>query len=65
MAFESIAFLDEQVTWKHLPRYYIFVSKIVALCLTNSVIYKAEVTSTDHNARQTDIGVTDNEFKTR
>ena len=34
-------------------------------CLTKSVVYKAEVTTTDDNARQTYIGVTANDFKTR
>ena len=34
-------------------------------CLTRSVVYKAEVTSTDDNTTQTYIGVTANDFKTR
>ena len=34
-------------------------------CLTKSVVYKAEVTTTDDNARQTYIRVTANDFKTR
>ena len=34
-------------------------------CLTRSVVYKAEVTSTDNNTTQTYIGVTANDFKTR
>ena len=34
-------------------------------CLTRSVVYKTEVTSTDDNATQTYIGVTANLFKTR
>ena len=34
-------------------------------CLTRSVVYKAEVTSTDNNTTQTFIGVTANDFKTR
>ena len=34
-------------------------------CLTRSVVYKAEVTSTDNNTTQTYIGVTGNDFKTR
>ena len=34
-------------------------------CLTQSIVYKADVTSTDNNARQTYIGVTVNNFKTR
>ena len=34
-------------------------------CLTKSVVYKAEVTTTDNNARQTYLGVTANDFKTR
>ena len=34
-------------------------------CLTKSVVYKAEVTTTDDNAKQTYIGVTANDFKTR
>ena len=33
-------------------------------CLTKSVVYKAEVTSADDDARQTYIGVTANDFKT-
>ena len=32
-------------------------------CLTRSVVYKAEVTSTDDNTTQTYIGVTANDFK--
>jgi len=34
-------------------------------CLTRSVLYKAEVTSTDNNTTQTYIGVTAKDFKTR
>ena len=34
-------------------------------CLTKSVVYKAEVTTTDNDKIQTYIGVTANEFKTR
>ena len=34
-------------------------------CLTTSVFYKAEVTSTEDNTTQTYIGVTANDFKTR
>ena len=34
-------------------------------CLTRSVVYKAEVTSTDDNTTQTYIGVTANDFKAR
>ena len=34
-------------------------------CLTRSVVYKADVTSTDDNTTQTYIGVTANDFKTR
>ena len=34
-------------------------------CLTRSVVYKAEATSTDDNTRQTYMGVTANDFKTR
>ena len=34
-------------------------------CLTRSVVYKAEVTSTDDNPTQTYIGVTANDFQTR
>ena len=34
-------------------------------CLARSVVYKAEVTSTDDNTRQTYIGITGNDFKTR
>ena len=34
-------------------------------CLTKSVVYKAEVTSTDDNTKQTYTGVTANDFKTR
>ena len=34
-------------------------------CLTRSVVYKAEVTSTDDNTTQTYIGLTANDFKTR
>ena len=33
--------------------------------MTKSIVYKAEVTLTDDNARQTNIGVTANNFKTR
>ena len=34
-------------------------------CFTRSVVYKAEVSSTDDNTTQTYIGVTSNDFKTR
>ena len=34
-------------------------------CLTRSVVYKAEVTSTDNNTTQTYIGVTANDLKSR
>ena len=34
-------------------------------CLTKSVVYQAEVTTTDNDKIQTYIGVTANEFKTR
>ena len=42
-----------------------FGASIENVLRTRSVVYKADVTSTDDNTTQTYIGVTANDFKTR